>query len=114
MTSSDINSEKKKSFDLLDALSRSGSLPIDCAELHVVIALSHCFDNDVMGTIIEDNINPIEKVEKSKLIVASTIHGVGPQVLLNDPQKCQQLEKRFPLLFDSQTSEVDSETVTEM
>jgi len=114
MTSSNIDSEKKKAFDLLDALSRSGSLPIDCAELHVVIALSHCFDNDVMGTIIEDNINPIEKVEKSKLIVASTIHGVGPQVLLNDPLKCQQLEKRFPLLFHSQTSEFDSETATQM
>jgi len=40
--------EKKKAFDLLDAISRSGTLPIDCCELHVVIAVSHCFENDVM------------------------------------------------------------------
>jgi hypothetical protein len=48
MTKSDIDSEKKKAFDMLDAISRSGTLPIDSAELHVVIALSHCFENDVM------------------------------------------------------------------
>jgi hypothetical protein len=48
LTASDIGTEKRKAFDLLDAISRSGTLPIDCAELHVVVALSHCFENDVM------------------------------------------------------------------
>jgi hypothetical protein len=48
MEASDIETEKKKAFDLLDAISRSGTLPIDCAELHVMIAVSHCFENDVM------------------------------------------------------------------
>lgn len=45
---SDIESERTKAFDLLDAISRSGTLPIDCSELHVIIAVSHCFENDVM------------------------------------------------------------------
>jgi hypothetical protein len=48
LSASEIGTEKRKAFDLLDAISRSGTLPIDCAELHVVVALSHCFENDVM------------------------------------------------------------------
>ena len=32
--STEQKSEKDKAFDLLDALSRSGALPIECAELH--------------------------------------------------------------------------------
>jgi hypothetical protein len=48
LTSSELGSEKTKAFDLLDAISRSGTLPIDCSELHVVIAVSHCFENTVM------------------------------------------------------------------
>lgn len=66
--------EKVKAFDLLDSLSRSGVLSIDQAELHVIIASTHCFDKNVVDTVIQDNVNPIEKVERSTLIVATTIH----------------------------------------
>jgi hypothetical protein len=93
-----IKLEKDKSFHLLDALSRSRSLPIACAELHVVVAV-HCFEKNVMGTIIEDNMNPIEKVEKTMLLMASTIHGVKPQALIDNQVQSTRLMQYFPALF---------------
>ena len=95
----DVRSEKNKAFDLLDALSRSGTLSIECAELHVVVAVSHCFENDLMGTIIQDNINPIEKVERSSLIVGSTIHDETCQVVLQSSAHIGRIGETFPALF---------------
>jgi hypothetical protein len=99
---SDIKSEKDKAFDLLDALSRSGSLPLRYSEIHVVVAVTHCFENDIMGTVIQDNINPIEKVEQTSLLMASTIHGVPSQRLLKSADHIARLQGSFPALFDGQ------------
>merc|ERR1712137_796903 len=82
LSAEDLKKEKNKTFDLLDALTRSGGLAIDSASLHVVLASTHCFDQTLMDTIIKDNINPIEKLERSTLIVASTIQQVSPDELL--------------------------------
>ncbi len=51
----DLKQERNKAFDLLDALSRSGSLAIESSELHVIVAVTHCFEKDIIGTIIQDN-----------------------------------------------------------
>jgi hypothetical protein len=109
---SSIQDETKKAFDLLDALSRSGTLPIDCAELHVMVGVTHCFENDVMGTVIQDNINPIHKVEKSLLMLASTIFREPASSLLHDgdAQLQQRLTASFPQLFlesDQESSQSD-------
>mmetsp|Transcript_31723 Transcript_31723/g.68563 ORF Transcript_31723/g.68563 Transcript_31723/m.68563 type:complete len:424 (+) Transcript_31723:63-1334(+) len=67
--------EKNKAMDLLDALTRSGALPIEEASLHVVVAATHNFDLTLTDTVIQRNVNPIEKVERSVLIMASTVQG---------------------------------------
>jgi hypothetical protein len=79
--------EKNKAFDLLDALSKSGALAIEDASLHVVIAATHCFDRTLLDTVIQDNVNPIEKVERSLMIVGTTIHGRPAAELLAEDQR---------------------------
>jgi hypothetical protein len=78
--------ETNKAFDLLDALTKSGALSVDFASLHVIIASTHCFEQSIIDTVVKDNINPIEKVENSALIVASTIHQTPPQALITHEQ----------------------------
>ena len=95
LSASAIKSEKAKAFDLLDALSRSGSLPIAFSELHVIACVTHCFEKNVMNTLIQDNINPIEKLEMSTLLVASTIHGKPAGLLLNNDQDRKRLTANF-------------------
>jgi hypothetical protein len=93
--------EQNKAFDLIDALSRSGSLSFDYAELHVVIAATHCFDKTLMDTVVIDNVNPIEKVERSSLIIASTIQNQEPQDLIK-VEHVERAKKASPKLFGEQ------------
>jgi hypothetical protein len=82
----DLKRERNQAMDLLDALSRSGSLPIHFSELHVIVCVTHCFEKDVIETIIQDNINPIEKLENSTLVVGSAIYGVPVAALIGNPE----------------------------
>jgi hypothetical protein len=90
--------EKNRAFDLLDALSRSGAMTIDSAELHVVIAATHCFDQSIINTIVQDNVNPIEKCERSTLIVATTIHDKPAAELIKGDQ-VERVKTYSPKLF---------------
>ena len=102
----DMKSEKNEAFDLLDALSRSGSLSIEYSDLHVIVTVTHCFDKDIMSTVVCDNINPIEKLELSTLLVASVIHGKSIKEIIHDTE-IQRLTGLMPTLL-LQSSENDN------
>jgi len=114
-----IASEKSRAFDLLDALSRSGSLDIPYSDLHVLICVTHGFEKSVMGTVIQDNINPIEKLELSTLLMASTILGVPSRDLIRNENDRKRLASSFPLLLTtnskkSRHEETESANVDEI
>jgi hypothetical protein len=90
--------EKNSAMDLLDALSRSGALDVLDASLHVVLAATHCFTKTVVNTVIEDNVDPIEKIERSTIIMASTIHNAKPVDMVKD-KHLERLAAATPALF---------------
>ena len=62
-----------------------------------------------MDTVVRDNINPIEKLERSSLIVASTIHDVPTPFLLKDDQQAARVLEYSPGLFVAEVGEPEPE-----
>jgi len=91
-------SARGAAFDLLDALSRSGGLPMANAALHIVMGATHAFDESLLDTVVQGNINPIERVERSLVIMATTLHGVPAAQLLRD-EHVARLRGNAPTLF---------------
>jgi len=96
--------ERNRAFDLLDALTKSGALVLEEAQLHVFIAATHCFDKTLINTLVQDNVNPIEKVERSSLIVATTIHALGAADLVV-PEQLERVATYSPMLIEAEEEE---------
>lgn len=89
----DLKKERAKAFDLIDALTKSGELPFTDSSFHVVIASTHGFVKSLVDTIIQENRNPIENLERSNLIVATTIHSQPASSVLNDGAVLAQIKE---------------------
>lgn len=109
MGSDDKKKARNAAFDLLDALSRSGTLSIDFAELHVVVAATHRFARTVVDTVIMDNVNPIEKVERSMLIIATTIHRQPSAAPMLTDEHTQRVLAHSPALFPAAVADAQQE-----
>ncbi|MDP2434882.1 MAG: hypothetical protein Q8P67_04000, partial [archaeon] len=90
--------QRNRAYDLLDALSRSGSLDIDAASLHIVLAASHSFDKSLINTVVQDNINPVAKLERSSLIAAATIQK-APVLSLVTEEHVDRISQTLPALI---------------
>jgi len=95
------NAVKAKAFDLLDALSRSGALPIASSELHVIVCSTYGFDRSVVETVVRDNMNPIEKVEAAFLLLNSVIRNIEPKLLLKDDNQVARLSRAAPKMISA-------------
>mmetsp|Transcript_75669 Transcript_75669/g.215372 ORF Transcript_75669/g.215372 Transcript_75669/m.215372 type:complete len:100 (-) Transcript_75669:1048-1347(-) len=99
MRGDEQKAEKDKAMDLLDALTKSGAIPVENASLHIVMAATHGFDKTVVETVVQDNVSPIEKVERSTLILAQTIHDL-PSGELIEPSQLGRAAAASPRLFE--------------
>eukprot|EP00656_Telonema_subtile_P010681 TRINITY_DN15184_c0_g2_i5.p1 TRINITY_DN15184_c0_g2~~TRINITY_DN15184_c0_g2_i5.p1 ORF type:complete len:752 (-),score=190.90 TRINITY_DN15184_c0_g2_i5:44-2299(-) len=86
LSADDQKDAKNVAFDLLDGLTRGGALGCEHASMHVVLAATHCFDQNLMDTLVQQSMNPIEKVECSTLIMASSIHRASVHQLVQPEQ----------------------------
>lgn len=89
---------RAEAFALLDAITRSGALPVRHCQLHVVLASTHGFDRTLMATLVSGSRNPIEAVERSELIVATTVHGRDAAELVCDAAR-PRVATYSPALF---------------
>ena len=89
---------KKQALDLLDALTRSGALPVTDASLHVLVTATHVFDRSVLETLVQRDVNPLERLEQSMLIMLQTLHEKPLQNLVS-PHFKPALMEHHPYLF---------------
>jgi len=65
--------ERKKTYDLLDALSKSGVLSFDHVTVHILIGATVTFEKCLIDQVIQDNIGIIEVAERANLVASSLV-----------------------------------------
>ena len=86
LSSSDITPLHQQAMSLLDGLTKGGAVPLQAVDLHVISSTAHYFDKTLLNIVIQDNTNPVEKVELSTLLVASSIRGKPIPEIVNQNQ----------------------------
>jgi len=55
-----------------------------------------------MSTVVEDNINPIERLEMSTLLLGSSIHGERPLDLIAEESDRVRFQSSFPQMLEEE------------
>jgi len=91
--------ERTSCFHLLDALSKSGALVLDKAELHALMPVTHFLDATLMEAVARDGgLDPLSAVERPTLLMAATLQGLPPQEVVN-AQQLLRVARTHPQLF---------------
>ncbi len=83
----DQDKERRTAFNLLDALTKSGAWELENVTWHVIIAATHTFDDHIMNCLVQHNMNPIEEMERSALIMNSVLHNAHPKNIIIEERK---------------------------
>jgi len=83
---------------------------LDSTDLHIVLATTHVFDKSLLHTVCRDNINPIEKAERTSLIVASTIFEQSPASLVKASQLPRLKQFNAPLFIEEAKHDDENES----
>lgn len=59
------------------------------------MAAEHSFDQCLMDTVIQRNLNPIERVERTLLITVCTVHGKSVEDLVH-PEHLERVLEMHP------------------
>ena len=65
----------------------------------MVLAATHCFGASLIDTVIVKNVNPIEKLERSSLIIAETVQAVQAPLLARPQEHARISQFSAPALL---------------
>ena len=69
-----LKSEKEAAFNLLDALTKSGTVPLKEASVAIIFGFSHSWAESILRTVAKRNRNPLEIATNTAIELARTLH----------------------------------------
>lgn len=77
------DSEKKAALQLLDILTEAGGVSVMSASLHFVLGATHNFADSVMSSVVDGNMNVLQDVTRSILMVSEVLTGLAGTQLVD-------------------------------
>eukprot|EP01060_Flectonema_neradi_P001170 TRINITY_DN1069_c1_g1_i6.p1 TRINITY_DN1069_c1_g1~~TRINITY_DN1069_c1_g1_i6.p1 ORF type:complete len:944 (+),score=222.58 TRINITY_DN1069_c1_g1_i6:428-3259(+) len=71
-----LKSEKEAAFNLLDALTKSGTVAVKEVSVSILFGFSHSWAESILKTVAKRNRNPLEIAANTALELARTLHDV--------------------------------------
>ena len=68
----------------------------------MIVGVRHSFEKNVMATVIQENVNPVERVDYSSLLIAASVHQASIKTLLAnsaEPPSLVLKHRQFPPLM---------------
>ncbi|MBX9694011.1 MAG: hypothetical protein K2Z81_16620, partial [Cyanobacteria bacterium] len=90
--------DKKQGLSLLQAVTRGGELPLSGAHMHVLLVATHCYDQSLLGMVLHGRANPMDLIDRSSILMATTIKQKSVRSLLR-PEQSERVQNHSPDMF---------------